>query len=261
MKTLINNLPRKFKMESGKKWGIAGGILLIAVIIGIVIAVVLKPKTSKAPTTENFATTPAVTENFTALTESNASDAAASATTAAASAKAAVHSESLVLADLDTVNNLNYNSLTADQIAKLKFLINIAKVADTNDSETMTIIGNVIGNVTGKVTGKVTAGKDGVAVKGPVKGNVTGKVTTGKVTTGKEEPYAVIGNVTGSVLIPKEGSLTFEDNGEWLYGNNTMLTFTHGEGGSKGCRKYYAQIFSTAKPPVAISGPPTQLDY
>ena len=251
MKTLINNLPKKFKMESGKKWGIAGGILLIAVIIGIVIAVVLKPKTSKAPTTENFATTPAVTENFTALTESNASDAAASATTAAASAKAAVHSASIVSTALDTVNNLNYNSLTADQIAKLKFLINIAKVADTNDSETMTITDNVTGNVSGKVTGNVTAGKDGVAVKGNVKGNVKGSVTVGA-----EEPYAAIGQINGNVLIPKGGNLTFvgtvHDSPQ-----TSMLKFSHGSS----CGQYHAQIDTMTSPTPTVTTPPTRLDY
>ena len=44
----MNNL-RKFKMDAGKKWGIAVGvILLVGAAVGIVLAVVLKPKDSNA---------------------------------------------------------------------------------------------------------------------------------------------------------------------------------------------------------------------
>jgi len=234
MKTLINNLPRKFKTDSGKKWGIAGGILLIAVIIGIVIAVVLKPTTRKAPTTENFATIPAVTENLTTATSTPASTApvATIATTGPVGA-----AESSVVAAADAAEKAQKATISASN--KLGALAQAVAIAKENSDRLtqfdihylkkflqsvspfgVTFTGNVIGNVIGNVNGSLT----GVAAdKYAVIGNVTGAVT-GNITGD------VKGDVNGNVQIPKEGYLS-------LKGSCDNAKFTHGPTGGE----YYIQ--------------------
>jgi len=230
MKTLINNLQRKFKMETGKKRHIiAGVVIFVAVIVGIVIAVALKPKTliekSKPSTTEPFDATTGSASSSSASTAaavaaaSSASNASVSAAAAAGSAADASTTAAAVAAAAVAKENLSGFSST--DIATLKRFI--PHMSSDGGTFTCNVDGNVMGNITGDVTGDVMGN-----VTGDVDGNVTGYVDGN-----------VDGNVTGNVFIRKGGNLSFAgdcDNAQFTHGNvpgEYYITSTYADGTSR----------------------------